>query len=196
MTGYHLVQHVLNGVFPVIGLVLLAPVLLVASLAIMLESPGGPIYRQQRVGRSGRHFQMLKLRTMQANAETDGEACWAGDPDPRVTRVGSFLRRSRLDEVPQLWNVLRGEMSLIGPRPERPEFVAQLAQRLPLYDTRHLIKPGITGWAQVNYGYAASVADTATKLKYDLYYVQHRCTLLDIIIVLRTVQVMLILTGR
>ena len=167
-----------------------APFLLVAMLAIVLDD-GLPIfYRQTRVTLGGREFQILKLRTMRRNAETSG-AVWAADRDPRITRVGNFLRRSRLDELPQLFNVLRGEMSLVGPRPERPAFVAQLTAQLPLYQQRHLLKAGITGWAQVNYPYGASVDDARSKLSYDLYYVKNYAIWFDLIVLLQTLRVVL-----
>jgi lipopolysaccharide/colanic/teichoic acid biosynthesis glycosyltransferase len=139
---------------------------------------------------------MVKLRTMVPNAEGASGPQWAGQRDPRVTRVGRFLRKSRLDELPQLWNVLRGEMSIVGPRPERPFFVEKLAQEIPFYRTRHLIKPGVTGWAQVKFGYGATVADALTKLQYDLYYIRHRSLLLDVLIILRTGRKMLSLGGQ
>jgi lipopolysaccharide/colanic/teichoic acid biosynthesis glycosyltransferase len=178
-----------------IGLVALAPLLATAAVGIVLESRGSPLYRQVRTGRYGRQFQILKLRTMVANAEADGRPVWASDPDPRVTRFGYLLRRSRLDEVPQLWNVVRGEMSLIGPRPERPEFVALLTSSIPLYRARHAIAPGITGWAQVQYKYGSSIKDAATKLQYDLYYLRHRSVVLDALILLRTLKVVLRFKG-
>jgi lipopolysaccharide/colanic/teichoic acid biosynthesis glycosyltransferase len=189
--AWRLAELVVAGV----GLVVLAPLLLVACLAIVLDSRGGPLYRQERVGRAGRRFHLAKLRTMVRDAEPDGHAVWAQARDPRVTRVGAFLRRSRLDEIPQCWNVLRGEMSLIGPRPERPEFEALLAATIPQYRARHAVRPGITGWAQVNYRYASSVEDAATKLEYDLYYVRHRSLRLDAVILLKTLAVVLRFSG-
>lgn len=173
----------------ILGLIVLAPLLLVAMLTIIVDSPGSPLYWQTRVGRHGRVFRLIKLRTMVRHAEADGQPVWARDGDPRVTRIGTFLRRSRLDEVPQLWNVLRGEMSLIGPRPERPEFVALLASRIPMYHARHVVRPGITGWAQVNYGYGASVEDSAKKLQYDLHYLGQHSPWLDARIVFKTLHV-------
>jgi exopolysaccharide biosynthesis polyprenyl glycosylphosphotransferase len=173
------------------GLLLGLPVLLCISVAISLESPGWPLYRQERVGRHGRRFRIVKLRTMVQHAEPDGLAVWARPGDSRTTRVGSLLRRIRLDEVPQLWNVLLGEMSLIGPRPERPEFVEVLASAVPMYRARHMVAPGITGWAQVSYRYGGSIEDSVRKLEYDLYYVRHRSLLLDAVILLQTVGVVL-----
>ena len=177
------------------GLVLLAPLLALAAILIVLDSSGGALYRQERVGRFGRPFRLVKLRTMIDDAEADGAPVWAQDPDPRVTRIGALLRRSHLDEVPQLWNVLRGEMSLIGPRPERPEFVALLASAEPTYSARHAVRPGITGWAQVQFGYGASIDDAVTKLQYDLHYIRHRSLRLDVLIVLKTLPIVLRLEG-
>ena len=177
------------------GLLLFLPVLLCVSAAISLESPGWPLYRQERVGRHGRPFRIVKLRSMVQDAEPDGHAVWARPGDSRTTRVGSLLRRTRLDEVPQLWNVLLGEMSLIGPRPERPEFVEMLTSAVPMYRARHMVAPGITGWAQVSYRYGSSLEDSVRKLEYDLYYVRHRSLLLDAVIVLQTVGVVLLRRG-
>ena len=168
------------------GLALSAPVLLLAVVLIRLESRGPAFYSQVRSGQFGRPFKIWKLRSMCQHAETDG-AQWAEKGDPRVTRVGRILRLTRLDEVPQFFNVLRGEMSLVGPRPERPEFIEELAKAIPFYQQRHLLKPGITGWAQINYPYGATIEDALNKLKYDLYYVKHASALLDIQIVLRTI---------
>lgn len=153
------------------------------------------VYRQTRIGLRGRPFQMFKLRSMQSDAEADGTPRWAAENDSRVTRVGRLIRNTRLDELPQLVNVLRGEMSLIGPRPERPHFVATLSRELPGYVLRHAFKPGITGWAQVRYQYTASTAQAARKLDYDLYYVTHRNLLLDLRILLETVWVVLTARG-
>ena len=170
-------------------LLLTAPVLAAASAAIRLEGQGPILYRQERITRDGRTFEVLKLRTMRVDAEAGG-AVWAGVCDPRVTRVGRFLRRSRIDELPQLFNVLRGDMSIVGPRPERPVFVARLAREIPLYNERHMVKAGLTGWAQVNYPYGASVEDARNKLSYDLYYVKNFSVLLDILILAQTIRVL------
>jgi lipopolysaccharide/colanic/teichoic acid biosynthesis glycosyltransferase len=151
------------------------------------------LYRQERVGLHGRPFTILKFRSMHADAEARGPV-WAAQRDPRVTRVGAFIRLARIDELPQLLNILRGEMSFIGPRPERPHFAAQLEQTVPLYRNRTLVKPGLTGWAQVNYPYAASVEDARAKLSYDLYYIKHRSLQLDLLILAATVPV--VLFGR
>ena len=172
-----------------------APAMLLAALAVRLGDGGPVIYRQTRVGWRGKPFVMLKLRTMRPDAEGDGTARWAAAGDDRVTRIGRILRRTRLDEVPQLINVLRGEMSIVGPRPERPCFVKTLADELPNYARRHAVKPGITGWAQVRCGYAASVADTVRKLECDLYYVERRSIALDAWILLQTIAVVLTARG-
>jgi exopolysaccharide biosynthesis polyprenyl glycosylphosphotransferase len=176
-------------------LVLAAPVMLLAAIAVMLESPGPVVYRQQRVGRAGATFDVLKFRSMRADAEGDGKPRWAAANDTRVTRVGRLLRRSRIDELPQLFNVLKGEMSFVGPRPERLYFVAQLGEAIPFYALRLGVKLGITGWAQVRHAYTASVEDTARKLEYDLYYVKNHSLLLDLVILLETVRVVLFGEG-
>lgn len=170
-----------------------APLLLAAMVAVKLTSPGPVFFRQSRSGRFGRSFRMVKLRTMVADAERAGPV-WTGDErDPRVTPVGRFLRRYRIDELPQLFNVLVGEMSFVGPRPERPELIKRLAHEIPFYRERLLVQPGITGWAQVNYPYGASVADAGRKLEYDLYYMKHMSVFLDLFILLDTVRI--VLTG-
>lgn len=165
-------------------------------LANRLASPGDLFYRQERVGCFGCRFQMLKFRSMVMDAEDESGAVWAAEKDARITPVGAFLRRTRLDELPQLWNVLKGEMSLVGPRPERPHFVRRLSRQIPFYSVRHSVKPGITGWAQVKYCYAASVEDALVKLQYDLYYIKHRSPYLDLKILMMTARVILGLQGR
>jgi exopolysaccharide biosynthesis polyprenyl glycosylphosphotransferase len=170
------------------------PLMLTAALAIKLDSRGPVLYRQERAGLGGKTFTLLKFRSMRTDAEARGPV-WATTGDERVTRVGSFIRLIRIDELPQLVNVLKGEMSFIGPRPERPHFVAQLEQQVPFYADRALVKPGLTGWAQVNYPYGASVEDARAKLSYDLYYVKHRSLLLDVLILLATVRVVLFRHG-
>ena len=178
------------------GLVTLAALTLIIAPAIWLDS-GRPIFfRQGRLGRGGAPFDLIKFRTMVQDAEADGPPRWASRQDPRVTLVGRFLRRTRLDELPNLVNVLRGEMSLVGPRPERPEFVAQLEREVPFYRTRLLVRPGLTGWAQVNHPYGDSVRGAIEKLEYDLYYVKHRSLFFDLWIVVRTVGTVLALRGR
>ncbi len=170
------------------------PVMLVTAVVIVCDSPGPMLYRQSRVGRDDVPFTVLKFRSMVTNAEARGPV-WASQRDPRVTRVGSFIRLTRIDELPQLWNVLAGEMSFIGPRPERGHFTEQLEQLVPRYRERLLVKPGLTGWAQVNYPYGASVEDARAKLSYDLYYVKHRTLFLDLLILFATVRVVLFQRG-
>jgi sugar transferase (PEP-CTERM system associated) len=171
------------------------PLMLITAVAIKLDR-GGPIfYRQERTGLHGKTFTLFKFRSMATDAEAAGKPQWAQQSDPRITRVGAFIRASRIDELPQLFNVLRGEMSMIGPRPERPIFVHELAKVIPFYNERSYVKPGLTGWAQVNYPYGASVDDAREKLAYDLYYVKNRGMLLDMVILLSTVRVILFREG-
>ncbi len=179
-----------------LALVLLAwPVMLLTALLIKLEAPDQPVlYRQTRLGRDGRQFDLLKFRSMDMGAESSG-ATWTARNDPRITRIGEFIRKTRIDELPQLFNVLKGDMSLVGPRPERPVFVAELKEKIPFYDQRHRVKPGITGWAQLCYPYGASVDDAKEKLQYDLYYLKNHSLLLDLIILLQTVEVVLVGEG-
>jgi sugar transferase (PEP-CTERM system associated) len=179
----------------VLGLAL--PVMLLTALAIKLEEGWrAPVfYRQRRIGLGGRPFMLLKFRSMRTDAESDGRARWAQKRDPRVTRVGSFIRKTRIDELPQLLNVVCGEMSLVGPRPERPEFVQHLAERIPYYVERHCVKPGVTGWAQLCYPYGSSERDALEKLQYDLYYVKNKTLLFDIAILLQTVEIVLMGKG-
>lgn len=174
-----------------IALLLLSPVLLLAALAIKLDSKGPIFYSQSRVGLMGTPYKIYKYRSMRTDAEANGIAVWAGEDDPRITKVGKFLRQTRIDELPQIWNILKGEMSLVGPRPERPLFVAQLAEALPYYHERHRVKPGLTGWAQINYRYGASKDDSRMKLRYDLYYAKNFSVFLDIIILMKTIRVVL-----
>jgi sugar transferase (PEP-CTERM system associated) len=176
-------------------LVLTLPIIVVTAQLIGLE--GGPpvIYRQERVGLNGRTFHLFKFRSMEHNAEKDGKPTWAAVGDKRITKLGRFLRRSRIDELPQLINVLRGEMSFVGPRPERPMFVAMLAEQIPFYAVRHSIKPGLTGWAQVRYSYGATVEESVKKLEYDLYYVKNHTIFLDLLIMLETIRVVLLGEG-
>ncbi|MBN9460794.1 MAG: TIGR03013 family PEP-CTERM/XrtA system glycosyltransferase [Burkholderiales bacterium] len=176
-------------------LTLALPVLLLAILAVVLESGRPVFYRQERVGQGGRPFTIMKLRTMVQDAEKDGQPRWAGQNDARITVVGRILRRTRIDELPQLFNVLRGDMSFVGPRPERPFFVRHLLEDIPYYDVRHSVKPGITGWSQVRYPYGASVEDSLAKLQYDLYYVKNHSLFLDLLILVDTVQVVLLGKG-
>jgi len=177
-------------------LILLAlPVMVITALAIALEN-GFPIfYRQERVGLNGRLYNVVKFRSMRIDAEEDGKPRWATANDDRTTRVGRIIRKLRIDELPQLFSVLAGEMSLVGPRPERPYFVDQLTRGIPFYAVRHSVKPGVTGWAQVNYHYGASVDDSIQKLQYDLYYVKNHTLFLDIVILFETVGVVLSCRG-
>jgi sugar transferase (PEP-CTERM system associated) len=175
-------------------LLLTAPLIGAGMLAIRWEGPGPVLYRQDRVTLDGKVFPILKLRTMRVNAEVNG-AVWAEKKDNRITRVGNFLRRARIDELPQLVNILRGEMSFVGPRPERPMFVKELAEKIPLYNERHMVKAGLTGWAQINYPYGASIDDARSKLSYDLYYVKNFSILFDFVILLQTLRVVLWPSG-
>jgi sugar transferase (PEP-CTERM system associated) len=175
-------------------LVVAAPVMALTAIAISLESGGPVIFRQERAGRGGRPFVLLKFRSMRADAEADGKPRWATREDDRVTAVGRFIRKLRIDELPQLFNVLKGEMSLVGPRPERPGFVEDLAREIPFYQVRHTVKPGITGWAQVRCEYGASVEDAKRKLQFDLYYVKNHSLFLDLLIAFETIRV--VLSGK
>ncbi len=192
-----LVKHVLRRLISfgiaLAGLLVCLPLLPLILLAVRLSSPGPIFFRQVRVGRHGRPFTLVKFRTMRNDAEAGG-AQWATANDARVTAIGKFMRQWRLDEIPQLWNVIRGDMSFVGPRPERPEFVGWLAREIPFYDLRHMVRPGITGWAQVRYHYGASLEEAKRKLEYDLYYVKHLSLGLDLLIVFETVKT--ILLGR
>jgi lipopolysaccharide/colanic/teichoic acid biosynthesis glycosyltransferase len=189
-------KRVVEVVVSAVLLVAALPLLIGLGLLVRLETRGPALYRQSRVGRRGALFTLLKLRTMRQDAETASGPVWT-DPekDPRVTRLGRLLRKSRLDEVPQLWNVLKGEMSFVGPRPERPHFVQTLRLVIPYYDERHAVRPGITGWAQVKFGYGSTIEDSERKLQFDLYYVKNMSLLLDLAIVLETFKVMLLGRG-
>lgn len=178
-----------------LALVIVAPVLPLCAIAIRLDSRGPVFYRQERLGLGGRTFQVLKLRTMRVDAEQETGPAFASQRDPRVTRVGRILRMTRLDEVPQYWNVLRGDMSIVGPRPERPEFMDLLMSRYPLFRLRLALKPGLTGWAQVRYGYTSNIEEFESKLGLDLYYLKHRSLLFDLVIVLQTFKTVLLFRG-
>ena len=186
-------KRVLDVVVCVSLLVVSWPIMLLVGLAIKIEDGlSAPVfYKQFRVGQNNRNFNVLKFRSMAEDAEKDGNAVWASENDSRVTRVGNFLRNSRLDELPQVFNVLAGQMSVVGPRPERPEFVSELQESIPYYAERHVVKPGVTGWAQLKYSYGASEEDAIEKLQYDLYYIKNQTLLLDLIIILQTVEVVL-----
>lgn len=170
------------------------PIMAIAAVFIVLEDGFPLIYRQERVGLNGRLFNVIKFRSMRRDAEKDGKPVWARAKDNRVTRVGQIIRKLRIDELPQLFSVLKGDMSLVGPRPERPFFVDQLTKEIPFYAVRHSVKPGVTGWAQVRYHYGATVEDSAEKLQYDLYYVKNHSLFLDLVILFETVGV--VLTGK
>ncbi len=172
-------------------LVLTLPVIVITAIAIKAESKGPAFYRQRRVGLYNVGFDIIKLRSMRQDAEVAGKAVWAEKDDPRITRIGRFIRKVRIDELPQAWSVLKGEMSFVGPRPERPQFVEDLEQKLPYYAERHMVKPGITGWAQINYPYGASIEDSRQKLEYDLYYAKNYSPFLDLLILLQTIRVVL-----
>jgi sugar transferase (PEP-CTERM system associated) len=188
-------KRLLDIVVATLGLILAAPIALIVIALIKLTSPGPIFYRQERVGQDGRRFMVVKFRSMRVDAEVGTGPVWAQKNDTRVTPIGRFLRRTRLDEVPQLWNALRGDMSMVGPRPERPGFVADLTRQIPFYGQRHVVKPGVTGWAQVRYTYGASVEDALQKLQYDLYYIKNMSVALDIFVMLQTVKTVLLRRG-
>ncbi len=189
-----LFRRLLSFTVSFVALVICLPFIPLVILSVRLSSPGPIFFSQRRVGRRGRVFTAYKFRTMRQDAETQG-AVWAVQNDPRVTPVGRFLRSTRLDEIPQMWNVLRGEMAFVGPRPERPEFVEWLSQEIPFYDLRHMIRPGITGWAQVRYRYGASLEETKRKLEYDLYYIKHQSIGLDLFIMFETIKTVILRRG-
>ncbi len=192
---YFFGKRLLDITASILILVLTCPIMVLTAIAIKLESEGGAIFKQVRTGLNGKPFVLYKFRSMRKDAEKDG-AKWASENDNRVTKVGKFIRKTRIDELPQLFNVLKGDMSLIGPRPERPEFDEKLEKEIPYYSLRYLVKPGLTGWAQVNYPYGASVEDAEQKLTYDLYYVKNSSFLLDIEIALKTIKVIFFARGR
>jgi sugar transferase (PEP-CTERM system associated) len=192
---FRLLRRGLNFTFALIGLTLSLPLLPFIVLAVRLDSSGPVLYRQQRVGRRGVVFYCYKFRTMRVNAEADTGATWASDDDPRITRVGKFLRSSRLDEIPQLLCVLKGDMHFVGPRPERPEFVEWLSKEIPYYGVRHVVRPGITGWAQVQYKYGNTLADAREKLQYDLFYIKNASVGLDLLILFQTIKIVLLGRG-
>ncbi len=187
-------KRIVGIILSIIGLILTSPILLLTAILIKIESPGPVFFKQVRVGKDGKNFVLVKFRSMRVDAEKYG-AQWAQKNDPRVTKVGRIIRKLRIDEIPQMWNVLKGEMSFVGPRPERPEFVKELAKIIPYYEQRHAVQPGITGWAQISYPYGASIEDAKEKLKYDLYYIKHMSLLFDLYIILKTVKIILFREG-
>ena len=199
--GFHfgefflILRRLLNLAVGLVSLLLAAPLIPFVVLAIKLDSKGPALYRQKRVGRKGKVFLCYKFRTMRADAEADLGPTWADDDDPRITRVGKFLRMTRLDEIPQLWCVLKGDMAFVGPRPERPEFVEWLTQEIPYYSLRHLVRPGITGWAQIRYKYGNTIQDAKEKLRYDLFYIKNASIGLDILIMFQTIKILLLRRG-
>lgn len=199
--GFHrsstfiLIRRSISIAISLMGLILALPLFPLIILAIRLDSKGPVFYTQTRVGKGGRLFTVVKFRTMRQDAEAANGAQWAGNNDPRVTRVGKFLRSSRLDEIPQLWCVLKGEMAFVGPRPERPEFVEWLSQEIPYYGVRHMVRPGVTGWAQVKYKYGSTVEDAREKLQYDLFYIKNASIGLDLLIMFLTVKTVLLRRG-
>lgn len=193
---YELFKRLMDIVGGLVGLIILIVIFPFTALAIIVESGFPILYSQERLGKGGRLFKIFKFRSMKQDAEADGEAKFAAENDPRITKVGNFLRRTRLDEMPQFLSVVTGEMSLVGPRAERPSLVAELQKQIPFYRARLLVKPGLTGWAQINYGYVASIKETSVKLEYDLYYIKHRTFSMDFNIVLRTIGTVLRRTGR
>ena len=193
--AFRVLRRVLNFSVALIALLVSLPLLPFIVLAVKLGSPGPALYRQQRVGRRGKVFYCYKFRTMRQDAEADTGATWAADDDPRITRVGKFLRASRLDEIPQLWCVLKGDMHFVGPRPERPEFVEWLSKEIPYYVVRHMVRPGITGWAQVQYKYGNTPEDAREKLQYDLFYIKNASIGLDVLIMFQTIKIVLLGRG-
>ncbi len=189
-------REVVHRLLALIGLTLSLPIVLLTIVLIKLDSKGEIFYKQERVGKNGRVIKVIKFRSMKTDAEADGKPIWATTDDDRTTRVGRVIRKIRVDEIPQFWNIIKGEMSFVGPRPERPHFVAQLAEEIPFYEHRHLTAPGLTGWAQIKYPYGASVEDARNKLQYDLYYIKNQSLALDLVIVFETVKTVLFGRGR
>ena len=188
-------KRLVDVALALVGLGLTWPAMLAVALAVRLDSPGPVLFRQERTGLGGRPFTLCKFRSMRADAEKHSGPVWASEDDPRVTRVGRWIRKTRLDELPQLFNILAGSMSLVGPRPERPHFVAELAQKIPYFNQRHIAKPGLTGWAQINYPYGNTVEDALQKLQYDLFYIKYQSLLFDLSILFNTVKTVLLRKG-
>jgi sugar transferase (PEP-CTERM system associated) len=194
-TAFILVRRIVSIVISLSGLILALPLIPLIMLAIRLDSKGRVFYTQTRVGKAGHIFKVVKFRTMREDAEAASGPKWAGNNDPRVTRVGKFLRSSRLDEIPQLWCVLKGDMAFVGPRPERPEFIEWLSKEIPYYGVRHMVRPGLTGWAQVKYKYGSTVEDAREKLQYDLFYIKNASIGLDLLIMFLTIKTVLLRRG-
>lgn len=189
------IREIIHRTLALIGLTLSLPVAILTAILIKIESRGPLFYKQERIGRNGRLFNVIKFRSMKMDAEPEGTPIWAAPDDERTTRVGKVIRKLRIDEIPQFWNILKGEMNFVGPRPERPHFVKQLATEIPFYEHRHLVAPGLTGWAQIKYPYGASVSDAIQKLQYDLYYIKNQSLALDMVIVFNTVKTVLFSKG-
>jgi sugar transferase (PEP-CTERM system associated) len=187
-------RAVMHRAIALVGAILSLPIAIVTAMLIKLDSRGPILYKQERVGKNGRTFKLMKFRSMRIDAEKDGPV-WAKTDDERTTRVGRVIRKIRVDEIPQFWNILRGDMNFVGPRPERPHFVEQLAQEIPYYEQRHLMAPGLTGWAQINYPYGASIEDAKQKLQYDLYYMKNQSLALDATIMFETIKTILFGKG-
>ncbi|MFZ1702495.1 MAG: TIGR03013 family XrtA/PEP-CTERM system glycosyltransferase [Pyrinomonadaceae bacterium] len=188
-------REFVHRMLALVGLLTSLPIAIVTAILIKIDSRGPIFYKQERVGMSGRVFNVIKFRSMKIDAEADGKPMWAASNDERVTRIGKVIRKLRIDEIPQFWNILKGEMNFVGPRPERPHFVKQLATEVPYFEHRHLVAPGLTGWAQIKYPYGASVADAIQKLQYDLYYIKNQSLTLDLVIVFETVKTVLFGKG-
>ena len=191
-----LFRETIHRLLAVIGLIVSLPFAVITAILIKLDSRGPIFYKQERVGKAGRPFNVIKFRSMKTDAEADGKPIWAVTNDQRTTRVGKVIRKLRVDEIPQFWNIIKGEMSFVGPRPERPHFVKQLAKEIPYFEHRHLVAPGLTGWAQIKYPYGASVSDAIQKLQYDLYYIKNQSLTLDMMIVFDTFKTVLFGKGR
>jgi len=190
-----LVRRFVSAIVAAVLLVLLLPVFLVVAVFIKFESPGPVLYSQIRVGQKNKPIRIYKFRSMQADAEHNGDAVWAVKNDPRITRVGRFLRKTRIDELPQFFNVMVGELDFVGPRPERPEFVEKLQILIPYYDLRHTVKPGITGWAQVMFHYGSTIEESKEKLQYDLFYIKNMSLKLDLLVLFHTIKIVILGRG-
>ena len=189
-------RDLIHRLLALIGLIVSFPIALITAILIKLESKGPIFYKQERVGINSKPFHVIKFRSMRTDAEKDGKPIWATTDDDRVTKIGRIIRKIRVDEIPQFWNIIKGEMSFVGPRPERPHFVQQLAEEIPFYEHRHLVAPGLTGWAQIKYPYGASVEDARRKLQYDLYYIKNQSLTLDMVVVFETVKTVIFGRGR